>query len=119
MHVRLIPNGNVFISDASDGNGLQKAPKCVAANFMERVYIHAFRQLLRLNSYVVRETNEALSSGGRFLSQATFCSVTVPITALCVTSPSGRSYLIFAGVSLVGLSSPSILYTQESPVPGH
>jgi hypothetical protein len=119
MHVCLILSGKVFISDASDGDGLQKVPKCAAANFMERVYIHEFRQLIRLNSYVGRETNKALCSGGMFPGHATFCSVTVPITALCVTSLSSRSHLIFVGVSLVGLSCPSILYTQESPVPGH
>ena len=39
MHVCLIRSGNVFISDASDGNDLQKAPKCAAANFVECVYI--------------------------------------------------------------------------------
>lgn len=104
MPVRLIRNGNAFISDASDGDGLQKAPNCAAANFMERVYIHAFLQIIRLNSSLGRETNNVLFSGGKFLGRATFCSVTIPITALCVTSLSGRSDLIFAEESLVGLS---------------
>jgi hypothetical protein len=118
MHVCLIRNGNVFISDASDGDDLQKAPKFAAANFMERVYIRAFPQLIRLNSSVGRETNKVLCSGGRFPAQTTFYSVTIPITVLCVTSLSGRSD-IFAGESLVGLSGPTVLYAQESPDPGH
>jgi len=63
MRVCLRRNEKVFISDASDGDGLQKAPKCAAVNFMERVYIHAFRQLIRLNSYVGRESQaERLST---------------------------------------------------------
>jgi hypothetical protein len=107
MHVSFIRN--VFISNASDGNDRQKDPKCAAVNYMEGVYIHAFRQLIRLNSYVGRETNKVLCPGGRFPVRATFCSVTIPITALCVTSLSGRSDVIFAGESLVGLSCPSIL----------
>ena len=71
-----------FFSNASDGNDLQKAPKCTTANLMEGVYIHAFRQLMRLNSYVGRETNKVLCPGGRFPGLAMFCSVSIPITAL-------------------------------------
>jgi hypothetical protein len=55
-----------FICGAPDDDDLQKAPKCTAANFTECVYVHAFRKLTRLNSYVGKETNTELCSGGRF-----------------------------------------------------
>ena len=115
----LIRTANLFICGASDGDDLQKAPKCAAANFTKCTYVHAFRQFVRLNSYVGRETNKVFCSGGRFPGRETFDSVRIPTTALCVISLSVRRYLTFVVESLVDLSCPSILYTQTFQDPGH